>query len=71
VKISVFYVGSSLLAPLKNAEQEINRAYELDLTVAAHNFGSPFTESEWVEIDADVRTSSIVFVIHIMDGENA
>ena len=71
MKISVFYVGSSLLAPLKNAEQEINRAYELDLTVAAHNFGSPFTESEWVEIDADVRTSSIVFVIHIMDGENA
>jgi magnesium chelatase subunit H len=71
VKLSVFYVGSSLLAPLKNAEQEINRAHKLDLTVAAHNFGSPFTESEWREIESDVKESRIVFVIHIMDGENA
>ncbi|HSE20159.1 MAG TPA: cobaltochelatase subunit CobN [Pyrinomonadaceae bacterium] len=71
MKISVFYVGSSLLAPLKKAEQEINRANGLDLTVAAYNFGSPFTESEWAEIQRDVQSSSIVFVIHIMDGENA
>jgi magnesium chelatase subunit H len=71
VKLSVFYVGSSLLAPLKNAEQEINRAHKLDLTVAAHNFGSTFTEFEWNEIESDIKESTIVFVIHIMDGENA
>jgi len=71
VRLSVFYVGSSLLAPLKNAEQEINRAHKLELTVAAHNFGSTFNESEWAEIESDIKESKIVFVIHIMDGENA
>ena len=39
MNITVLYVGSSLLAPLKQAEQEINRVYDLDLRVAAYNFG--------------------------------
>ena len=38
---SILYVGSSLLAPLKQAEREINRQYDLDLTIAAYNFGAP------------------------------
>ena len=71
MKISVFYVGSSLLAPLRNAEQEIRRKYGLDLQVAAHNFGAVFTDDEWTLIADDLRQSEIVFVIHIMDGENA
>ena len=35
MNLTVLYVGSSLLAPLKNAEREINQAYGLDLRVAA------------------------------------
>src|SRR5215510_13177055 len=51
MKITVLYVGSSLLAPLKNAEREINRAYRLDLRVAAYNFGAPLSDREWQEVD--------------------
>jgi hypothetical protein len=40
MNITVLYVGSSLLAPLKNAEREINRTHKLELRVAAYNFGS-------------------------------
>ncbi|HET6973021.1 MAG TPA: cobaltochelatase subunit CobN [Pyrinomonadaceae bacterium] len=71
MKITILYVGSSLLAPLKQAEREINRAYKLDLSVAAYNFGSPLSDSEWVEVEEDLKKSNIVFVIHVMDGENA
>jgi len=71
LKITVLYVGSSLLAPLKNAEREINRAHGLDLQVAAYNFGSPLSDREWQEVDRDLAESNIVFVIHVMDGENA
>ena len=71
LKITVLYVGSSLLAPLKNAEREINRAHGLDLRVAAYNFGSPLSDREWQEVDRDLAESNIVFVIHVMDGENA
>lgn len=71
MQITVLYVGSSLLAPLKNAEREINRAYRLDLRVAAHNFGAPLSDREWQEVDRDLGQSNIVFVIHVMDGENA
>ena len=45
MNITVLYVGSSLLAPLKSAEREINRVYKLDLRVAAYNFGSPLSDS--------------------------
>ena len=71
MKIAVFYVGSSLLAPLKNAEREINRAYGLDLSVAAFNFGSPLNDREWQDVDRDLADANVVFVIHVMDGENA
>ncbi len=71
MRITVLYVGSSLLAPLKNAEREINRAYGLDLRVGAYNFGAPLSDREWQEVDRDLAETNIVFVIHVMDGENA
>jgi magnesium chelatase subunit H len=64
-------VGSSLLAPLKNAEQEINRQHGVDLRVATHNFGAAFSDDEWGAIENDLRASEVVFVIHVMDSENA
>jgi len=71
LKITILYVGSSLLAPLKNAEREINRVHKLDLRVAAYNFGSPLSDREWEDVERDLRETNIVFVIHVMDGENA
>ena len=71
MNITVLYVGSSLLAPLKDAEREINRSYQLDLRVAAYNFGSPLSDREWLDVDRDLGDANIVFVIHVMDGENA
>lgn len=71
MNITVLYVGSSLLAPLKNAEREINRAYDLDLRVAAYNFGSPLSDNDWIEVERDLSEANVVFVIHVMDGENA
>ena len=71
MKITILYVGSSLLAPLKAAEREINRVHKLDLRVAAYNFGSPLSDREWADVERDLRETNIVFVIHVMDGENA
>src|ERR1051325_2046952 len=71
MNITVLYVGSSLLAPLKNAEREINRAHNLGLRVAAYNFGSPLNDREWLDIEQDLGKANVVFVIHVMDGENA
>jgi magnesium chelatase subunit H len=71
MKITVLYVGSSLLAPLRNAECEINRRHGLDLSVATHNFGSSFDDDEWGAIEKDLESSEILFVIHVMDSENA
>ena len=71
MKITILYVGSSLLGPLKAAEREINREHGVGLSVIAHNFGSPLGDREWVEVEKDLSEASIVFVIHVMDGENA
>jgi magnesium chelatase subunit H len=71
LKITILYVGSSLLAPLKNAEREINRVHNLGLRVAAYNFGSPLSDREWQEVEGDLEDAKVVFVIHVMDGENA
>jgi len=71
MQVTVLYVGSSLLAPLKNAEREINSEYTLDLRIAAYNFGSPLNQKEWSEVDQDLAASDVVFVIHVLDGENA
>jgi magnesium chelatase subunit H len=70
VNITVLYVGSSLLAPLKTAEREINRVYNLNLRVAAYNLGSPLGDREWQEVERDLSCANIVFVMHVMDGEN-
>ena len=71
MKITVSYVGSSLLAPLKQAEREINRQHAIDLSIAAYNFGAPMTDDEWSNIERDLKGSEVVFAIHVMDGENA
>jgi magnesium chelatase subunit H len=71
MQVTVLYVGSSLLAPLRNAEREINRQHGLDLSIATHNFGASFTEAEWAAIKRDLHESEVLFVIHVMDSENA
>jgi magnesium chelatase subunit H len=71
LKITVLYVGSSLLAPLRQAEREIERAHALNLKVAAYNFGAPLDEPQWREIERELGESEVVFVIHVTDGENA
>jgi magnesium chelatase subunit H len=71
LNVTVLYIGSSLLAPLRQAEREINREYALDLRVATYNFGAALTESEWREVEQDLSVADVVFVIHVMDGENA
>jgi magnesium chelatase subunit H len=71
VKITVFYVGTSLLAPLRRAEDEINALHKLGLQVATYNCGAPLTEAEWHAAESDVGASDLVFVIHVTEGENA
>ncbi|MCA1817049.1 MAG: cobaltochelatase subunit CobN [Acidobacteria bacterium] len=71
LKVTVFYVGSSLLAPLRAAEREITRAYKVELKVAAYNFGAPLDEDEWASVERDLADSSVVFVLHVTDGANA
>ncbi len=71
LSIVALYVGSSLLAPLRQAEREIESRYELGVRVAAHNFGAPLDESEWRAVERDVVEASIVFIFHVTDGENA
>ncbi|HYJ89581.1 MAG TPA: cobaltochelatase subunit CobN [Pyrinomonadaceae bacterium] len=71
MKITILYVGSSLLAPLKQAEREINREHALDLKIAAYNFGAPLADDCWSDIERDLESSEVIFAIHVMDGENA
>src|SRR2546427_997619 len=71
MRIAVLYVGSSLLAPLRNAEQEMRRRLELDLGVVAEYFVSVFSDETWSWIETELRDTDVVFVIHVMDGENA
>ena len=71
MRIVTLYVGSSLLAPLKNAEREINREHALDLRIAIHNFSAALNDDEWRTVEGDLSDADIVFVIHVMDGENA
>src|SRR5436190_718377 len=70
MKVTVLNVGSSLLAPLRNAEREITRDL-IDLRLAIHNFGGVFDNQQWETIETDVAESALIFVIHVMDGENA
>ncbi|MDX6694271.1 MAG: magnesium chelatase subunit [Blastocatellia bacterium] len=70
LNITTLYVGSSLLAPLKDAEREINREHKLGLRMAAYNFGAALDDDEWSEVERDLSVADIVFVMHVMDGEN-
>jgi magnesium chelatase subunit H len=71
VNVTFFYVGSSLLAPLRNAEREINREQAITLHIAVHNFGASLNHDEWGKVEVDLSEADVVFVIHVMDGENA
>jgi len=71
MKATVLFVGSSLLGPLRRAEDEINRLHRVGLRVAAHNFGAPLDDGEWSVVERDIEQSEVVFVIHVTDGENA
>lgn len=71
MKITIFYVGTSLLAPLRRAETEINARHKLGLQIAPYNCGAPLTVDEWSEAESNIAGSEIVFVIHITEGENA
>jgi hypothetical protein len=71
VKTVVFYVGTSLLAPLRRAEAEINKKQKLDLRIATHNCGGPLSEQEWRTAGRDVEEAELVFIIHVTDSENA
>ena len=69
VKMVVFYVGTSLLAPLKKAEHEICER-GLKLIVAVYNGGLPWSNSEWQKAENDLSTADIVLIMHLTDSEN-
>ena len=71
MNITVFYVGSSLLAPLRQAEREINEQYKLDLRIAAHNCGAALDDDEWQAAERDLAEAELIFIIHVTDSENA
>ena len=71
MKITVLYVGTSLLAPLRKAEAEINSRYGLDMQVAAHNCGVSLAADEWQTAERNIAESAILFIIHVTDDENA
>ncbi|MGI9106218.1 MAG: cobaltochelatase subunit CobN [Pyrinomonadaceae bacterium] len=71
LKITVLYVGSSLLAPLKQAEREIERRYGARVAVAAYNFGAALDEDGWRAVERDLSEAQLAFVIHVTDSENA
>ncbi|HYO92842.1 MAG TPA: cobaltochelatase subunit CobN, partial [Pyrinomonadaceae bacterium] len=36
----------------------------------AYNFGASLNEDEWLEVERDLAIADVVFIIHVMDGEN-
>jgi magnesium chelatase subunit H len=71
VKITVLYVGSSLLAPLCKAERDINQQYRFGLQVAPHSCTLPLSDAQWMAVEQDMADTDIVFVLHVTDPENA
>jgi magnesium chelatase subunit H len=71
LKVTVCYVGSSLLAPLRQAERDVARLHGVELRVGAYNFGAPLDEDGWESVGRDLSESSVVFVLHVTDGANA
>ena len=49
MKITVLYVGTSLLAPLRRAESEINKKHAFEVSIAAYNCGAPLDLGQWEE----------------------
>ncbi len=71
MKVTVLYVGSSLLASLRRAERDIEKQYSLGLQIAAHNCTLPLGELQCAAAERDISSSDIVFVIHVTDSENS
>ena len=71
VKITVLYVGSSLLAPFRKAERDINEQYRLGLRIAPHSCTLPLSDAQWRTAERDISDSDILFVLHVTDSENA
>ena len=71
MKITVLYVGSSLPAPLAQAERDIRTAHKLDITVRACNCGSELSSADWAATEKDLLESDIVFILHVTNQENA
>ena len=70
VRVVVFYVGSSILAPLRRAESEI-REHGLELNLAAHNGGAAWSEPEWEAALEDLAGAHLVLVMHLTDSDNS
>jgi len=70
LKITVFYVGTSLPGPLKEAERAI-RKNKVDIDIALHNCGDSMQESGWAAAEQDIAASEIVFIIHVTNSDNA
>ena len=58
MKIAALYVGSSLPAPLRAAEREINARHRLGLRIAAHNCTLPLEDAQWENVEADLAEAS-------------
>ena len=71
MKVTVFYVGTSLLAPLRRAESDIKARYKVDFQIATYNCGAPLAENDWRAAEKDIGVSELIFVIHVTDGESA
>jgi magnesium chelatase subunit H len=71
MKVTVLYVGASLLAPLKKAEAEINERFGFGLGIAAHNCGAALPLDDWLAAERDILESDLLFIIHVTDDENA
>ncbi len=71
ITIPVFFVGSSLPGPLRQAERDINRRHHLGVRIACHNCTLPLAEADWAQAERDLAAADIVFVIHVTDNENS
>ncbi len=70
MEITVLFVGSSLLAPVRQAEREINERYRLGLRINCHNCTLPILDTHWPQVERDIAGADVVFVIHVTDNEN-
>jgi magnesium chelatase subunit H len=71
LKLAVLYVGSSLPAPLRQAERDIRARHKIDLSVALHNCGDDLYGGAWEAVERDLAESELVFIIHVTNQENA